>query len=125
MPQRERRKFKRIAVNFVVSYEKIDPLQAQMAIGEKKTYAAILDLSENGMAILTNEDIPVNSLFNIKFSLVDQSASAKEHLKHIEILGEVRYNMVRKDKTYRVGIYFKEISPENKKIIAEFCQKIL
>ncbi|MFH1875692.1 MAG: PilZ domain-containing protein [Candidatus Omnitrophota bacterium] len=119
----ERRKFKRIPVNFIVTYRPKEPAKLKMLVAEEEIRAAMLDLSERGMALLTAYDIPVGSLLLIEFTFIDTSVPQENLLHTMKILGEVRYNALQDARAHRLGIQFTEISENDKYIISIFCRK--
>ncbi|MCM8787323.1 MAG: PilZ domain-containing protein [Candidatus Omnitrophica bacterium] len=120
----ERRKFKRVKVNFIVIYSIHQPVKLRMFINNKEIYAIMIDLSEGGMAVLTSYQIPENTLLHIKFTLIDSTATFESRISKIELMGEVRYCTLREDKSYRLGIRFTQIKEEDRVIISNFCKKI-
>lgn len=121
----ERRKAKRIPVNFIVTYQVFEPLKVRMFIGDREIYALMADLSEAGMAILTGEDIPPASVLLINFTLIDTTVASDQRIKRMEIISEVRYNILREKNEHRLGIEFTQILEYDKTIISEFVKKIL
>jgi c-di-GMP-binding flagellar brake protein YcgR len=121
----ERRQFHRIPVIFIVTYKIHEPLKLRMFIQEEEILAAMIDLSEGGMAIQTTYDIPVASILLIEFTFVDTTAPQDTPLQIMKILGEVRYNVLKEDNVHRLGIRFTEISENDKYVISVFCRKAL
>jgi c-di-GMP-binding flagellar brake protein YcgR len=66
----ERRQFKRLRVQFSVTYLVQKPMEVLMRVGEKKIETTMLDLSEGGMAIRTAVDIPLQTELTINFMLI-------------------------------------------------------
>ncbi|MCM8820278.1 MAG: PilZ domain-containing protein [Candidatus Omnitrophica bacterium] len=120
----ERRKFKRVNVNFIVIYRIHQPVKLRMFINDKEVYAIMIDLNEGGMAIVSSYQIPENTLLLIKFTLIDPTATFESRISKIELMGEVRYCILREDKSYRLGIRFTQIKEEDRLIISNFCKKI-
>lgn len=118
----EKRKFPRLDVKFSVMYQVNGPIEAQMIAGIERVDALMLDLSESGMAIVTDYDIPPATVMLLKFTLVNRKANQGSQSVTIEILGEVCYNVVLKSGEHRLGISFKRIDNEDKAAIAEFVK---
>ena len=111
----ERRKAARMGVQFIVSYKIDRPAEDHMWVGDKDIDALMLDLSESGMAILTNYDIPVSTILLIKFTLINLYANKDERAHSIEIRGKVLHNVLSEDeKEHRLGISFIQIIKEDK-----------
>ena len=122
----ERRKTKRVGVEFIITYkvEKLSqsnrPIPVQMKVRSEEINALMLDLSESGMAILSNYDIPTSTTLLIKFTLINLLATAEERISSIEVSGVVCSNIVLKDSGHRLGISFTQISEEAKTAIINF-----
>jgi c-di-GMP-binding flagellar brake protein YcgR len=117
----ERRKSARIEVKFVVTYQVHKPIEVRMWVGNKEVNALMLDLSEQGMAILTKYEIPIASSLAIKFTLINLQADKDRQMHSMEIIGGVRYSY-KEDNEHRLGISFTRISQEDKTAIANFVE---
>ncbi|MCP4648526.1 MAG: PilZ domain-containing protein [PVC group bacterium] len=119
----ENRRSKRVAVNFIVTYKPDGAMIAHMRIGSKlRIIALMVNLSAKGMAIATEYDIPVETVLVIKFTLVNLNTKSDEQVRSMEILGQVRYNVVWKEMGHRIGIAFTKISNEDKRAITGFVE---
>ena len=124
-PSPERRKFKRVKANFIVTYKVNRPLQVRMMIGHNEVKSLMLNLSEGGMAFLTNYNLPAATLLSMRFVLINESAvSAEERIKQIKVDGEVRYSTPAEGGKYRLGICFTQISDGDQRTIADFISMI-
>ena len=121
----ERRKTPGGKIDFFVIYKVNRPTETNMWIGDREVKSRMIDLSEIGMAILTNYDIPALTTLSMKFTLMNLYSSEGEKIRTIEITGEVRYNKLLEDDEHRLGISFTQISEEDKRAIAEFKKKLL
>jgi c-di-GMP-binding flagellar brake protein YcgR len=121
----ERRKFPRLRVHLAVIYQVNKPLTVRMQIGDREIMATTLDLSEGGMAISADYDIPLKTNLMIKFSLfkVNDSGHASFY-GPMEIIGEVRSNKLLEKDIHRLGICFIDIEEKDKKEIVEFVKSI-
>lgn len=119
----ERRKFKRVKVKLVVIYRKDRPLDVTIHEGDKEVKATMLDISEGGISILTEADIPVSTTILIRFTLIKTDKDHADFYGNMELRGEVRYNRLT-GKSHRVGICFLDISDADKHNIADFVQTI-
>ena len=118
----EKRKFARTEVKFIVYYEIDKPIKISMWIGNKEIGALMLDLSEAGMAIVTNYDIPAATALLIKFTLINLYADQEKKVKLINMTGEVRNSTLIENDERRLGISFTKISEEDKSAIADFVK---
>jgi c-di-GMP-binding flagellar brake protein YcgR len=121
---KERRRHKRVKVNFIIIYRIRKPLKILMFIGYKEVSTLMLDLSEGGMAIVTNYDIPVSGVMVIKFTLIDAYAQKNDRVRTMEITGEVRNNRQAEKGEYRLGVSFTQISEEDRLAIAKFVKSM-
>jgi c-di-GMP-binding flagellar brake protein YcgR len=94
-----------------------------MLVGNKVFDAIALDVSEGGMAILANYEIPASTLVTTKFMMVNEHALHDEdRFRSMEIPGEVRYSRPAQDRTYRLGIQFTGITAGQRDFIAHFIK---
>ncbi len=119
----ERRSFSRLRLRLAVVYQVNKPLTLRMQIGDKEILATALDLSEGGVAISTNFDIPAQTNLLIKFTLfkVDPNGHVNFY-GPMEIIGEVRSNVLAEDQMRRLGICFTNIDDKDKKEIINFVK---
>jgi len=120
----ERRRFKRAEVNFIVFYKVNSPLTVRMRFGNIDINALALDISEGGMGVLTDYDLPALSIVTVRFIMLDDNApSAESRTRSIEVKGEVRYNFwIEEERAYRLGIQFIGLSDEDRNFIANFIK---
>ncbi len=122
-PEKERRKFKRVKVKLIVIYRKDAPLDVTIHDGNKELKATMLDISEGGISILTEADIPVSTIILIRFTLIKTDKDHADFYGNMELRGEVRYNRLMV-KSHRVGICFLDICDADRHNIADFVQTI-
>jgi c-di-GMP-binding flagellar brake protein YcgR len=118
----DRRRHKRVKVNFIVIYGVRKPLKIIMFVGYSEFNALMLDLSEAGMAITTNYDIPISAILLIKFTLINTYADKDNRVRSMEITGEVRNNTLLEKNEHRLGICFTQITEEDKSAITNFVK---
>lgn len=116
----ERRKFKRVRVNFTAIFRIDKPIYVRMMVGNREVDGTLLDLSEGGLCILTTFDIPVATVLLLKFTLISAQEAQEEHIAKMDVVGEVRYNILFAKQEHRLGISFTQISDKDRKTIAEF-----
>lgn len=115
----ERRRYRRVKANFVVVYTVLKPLESLISAPERENSVVMLDLSEGGMALLTNQNIPRLATLLLKFILIDFHAEKNKRIKTIKSLGEVRYTRFEKG-GYRLGLSFTQIDEEDRSAIVNF-----
>lgn len=122
-PGSERRKFKRLKATFILTYQINHPLSLRANIGwDTDVVAVMLDLSQEGIAISTNYDIPVATIILMKFTLINMQAQGDERTKSMKIIGEVKSNVLLAKFEHRLGIYFTQISEEDRTAITNFVK---
>lgn len=119
---REHRRHRRIRVNLSVVFRIARPTTLRMVIGSKEVRATMLDLSEGGISVLSNFDIPAATALLIKFTLFRVENDDVVFYGPMEISGEVRYNMPLGGSEYRLGILFRKITKQDKVEIAQFVK---
>ncbi|MFC1658912.1 PilZ domain-containing protein [Candidatus Omnitrophota bacterium] len=115
----ERRRSVRIAVRFILTYQVHEPIKVRMWIGNKEVSALMLDLSPEGMAILTQYEIPLATILAMSFTLINLQAEKDKQMRSMGIMGEVRYAS-QEGYEQRLGISFTHIGKEDKVAIASF-----
>ena len=118
----EQRKFKRIKINLSVVFRLAQPAAIRLLVGNKEVRATMLDLSEGGLSVLTNYDIPKSTALLMKFTLFKVENDDVSFYGPMDITGEVRYNMPLGGEEYRLGIYYKKIKNQDKIEIANFLK---
>jgi c-di-GMP-binding flagellar brake protein YcgR len=119
----ERRKSKRVEVNFTVTYKIHQPPSIVMMVGGKEVYAVMLDLSKDGMSIITEYEIPVKTVLYIKFTLINLGADDESRTRNMEMMGTVKHIRPYEKKDFRMGIEFSDLSQENKDFLDEFARE--
>jgi c-di-GMP-binding flagellar brake protein YcgR len=121
----EKRKRRRLNVNFTLYYRIHKPIDVRMMVGNQEVNALMIDLSEGGMAIKTDFLIPVSTILLTKFTLIDDTLDKNERVKPMDITGEVKYSVPTDSKENRLGIYFLKISREDRMAIASYVWRAL
>ena len=115
----EKRHSKRVRVSLSVVYRVNEPLTVRFLTGDREIKATILDLSEDGIAVSTDYDIPPTTVMAMRFTLFKIDKEDVSFYGPMEITGEVRYGF-RKDGECRLGIKFVKIEEDDKREIANF-----
>lgn len=119
----ERRKFRRLNAAFTLTYKINHPLSLRMTVGwDSQVPAVMLDLSEEGMAISTDYDIPVATIISMKFTLINLDALGDERVESMRIIGEVKSNVFLGIREHRLGIKFIKIEEKDKLAILNFLK---
>ncbi|MDD5255675.1 MAG: PilZ domain-containing protein [Candidatus Omnitrophica bacterium] len=116
----DRRRFKRARVSLTVVYRVNEPLSARMLTSDKEVQATVVDLSEGGMAAITNYPITSGTVLLIRFTLFKVDKDDVSFYGPVEITGEVRYNILLDKDQYRLGIEFIKIDDQDRREIASF-----
>jgi c-di-GMP-binding flagellar brake protein YcgR len=119
---KDNRKYKRLRVNLSVIYRINKPTTLRMMVGNKEIRSTMLDLSEGGLSLLTDTNIPLSAVLLIKFTLFRVEEEDVSFYGPMEIMGEVRYNMPLGGSEYRLGISFQRISKQDQVEIANFVR---
>lgn len=119
----ERRGYQRLKIDITVIYQVNKPSNVRVLIGEEEVEAMILDLSEGGVGILTDYDIPVLAVLSVEFMIykLDDKNNFRFY-KSIKASGEVHSNVLLEKNKHRLGICFTQIDEEAKSEIADFVK---
>jgi c-di-GMP-binding flagellar brake protein YcgR len=122
VPKHERRRTKRTHLKLIVRYQVHAPVTVRFTSGHQDINAIAVDIAEQGMAILTNYDIPLGTEVKLQFILVNEPPCDIKGpaLKEIMLLGIVRYSQHTPEKAFRAGIEFQQVSPENQQFLSYF-----
>lgn len=94
-----------------------------MLVGNTEVHAIMSDLSEDGMAIVTNYNIPAPTVMTAKFIALNEEAfRAIDRMRMVEISGEVRYSLFLKERAYKLGVHFTEIEEADRAFIHDFIR---
>ncbi|MBU0548450.1 MAG: PilZ domain-containing protein [Candidatus Omnitrophica bacterium] len=124
--EQNRRKSERIDAAFTLTYSIEKSYTLRVSLGLVDNIETIMiNLSDLGMAIMTNYDIPVGVQLYIKFDLIDMHLSGDERWRSMKINGEAVSNVSLPNENHRIGIRFDKISEEDKAAIRNFvlCNK--
>jgi c-di-GMP-binding flagellar brake protein YcgR len=126
-PGADRRKFRRYKLTLNAFYRIDAPIYVRMWYGDQEFEAYTMDISEGGIGLLTNLDIPVSSTLIIKITLFKLDRDGKVvYFSPGELVGEVRSKAEQDDKkNYRLSISFVHIdsvvASEISQFIASSC----
>lgn len=118
MENTEKRKFKRKQITLVVTYHDNMVLGMQVRRGKSEYSATMIDISEEGMALLTDMNLPKGAMMTVKFSLADKKDQApKIALLTAKVMNAAPAGQGR----FRVGIQFQDLNKENRERLKAFC----
>ena len=118
---REKRRFPRVSVEFDLIYKLNSPPQIVMKIEDQERHASLLSISESGMAIQSDQQIPEATELEMLFHLIFKDRQTPP----MYAVGQVRYNnLLPGSKGYRIGIQFINIDEADRKTIADFVHSI-
>jgi c-di-GMP-binding flagellar brake protein YcgR len=122
----DRRRFQRLDLNVIVMYSVAEPLTIRATVGDREIEATMLNLSLGGMALLTEYNLPLWTLLDIRFTLTRITKEGTVGMYGpMRIRGEVRSNIPLEEKEYRLGISFIRIEDRDKVELTEFLKTII
>jgi c-di-GMP-binding flagellar brake protein YcgR len=122
----DRRRYQRLDLDVVVMYSVAEPLSIRATIGDREIEATMLNLSLGGMALITEYNIPVWTIIDIRFTLTKINKEGTIGIYGpMKIRGEVRSNIQLEEKEYRLGISFIRIEDKDKVELTEFLKTII
>jgi len=90
---------------------------------DKEIEATALDISEGGMGILSEHDIPKHTILALTFVLYKRNDSGEvSTYKPLLVKGKVCYSLLSEVSKYHLGICFTEVITVNKSEISEFVK---
>ena len=102
----ERRSSKRFRMNCTVIYRVDQTMDARFSLQGHDLRAKMLDISQNGMAMVTDQDIPVATVLSMRFTLLKIDKELVKFSRPTEIIGEVRSSIPVTEHQHRLGISF-------------------
>ena len=121
-----RRRSERMDVAFTLTYSIEKPYTLRISLGLVDSVEAVMvNLSDLGMAVITNYDISAGAQLYIKFNLINMRLSGDERWRFMKITGEAVSNILLPDESHRIGIRFDKIPEEDRVAIRNFvlCNK--
>jgi len=123
MKKEEKRKHKRVPVAFAMLYAVKLPIAVRMFTGGRERSAVARDIGEGGLALLTNFEIPVDSLLGVKFTLTNEAIlSDPDRTRNFELDAQVCYCQPAQDGSYRLGVVFVNIVPSERLFISNYIR---
>jgi c-di-GMP-binding flagellar brake protein YcgR len=120
----ERRNFKRVKVNLIVVYREDESLDVRIRTGNQERQATMVDISEEGVAVLTDVNIPVTTMLCIRFNLADNKKNGIDFYGAEDIKGKVLYAAPSDTGHFRIGIQFCDLTKNDRIQIKNFVDII-
>lgn len=121
--EQERRKSERLDVAFTLTYNtEKTPVFATIRGLINGVDSLMLDLSDLGMAITAEDDIPLGTQFYIEFNLINLHLIGDARWRHIKINGVATSDQALSNKSHRIGICFNKISEADKLAIRDYVK---
>lgn len=115
----ENRKSRRIQVSFYLKYCVEGTCECDVKVGKEGQRATVVNISEGGLAILTERPIPEMTKLDMEFHL----ALEEKEMSSVAAVGQVCYNFVLMDQThYQTGIEFIMIKEKDRALIGDFIR---
>jgi c-di-GMP-binding flagellar brake protein YcgR len=105
----ERRGHRRVKMNCTVVYRMNEPSSARFVVAGRDIEARMLDISQGGMAMVTNYDIPVETELSMRFTMLKVDREVVNFSGPVEVNGQVRSNTPLPQNEHRLGIYFNKV----------------
>lgn len=119
----DRRKGVRANTNFLVLYDFDPRLKVRLTIKRKIFNAIAKNLSEIGMAILTNIDLPPNISANLSFNLYNNAeADPAKRVRQIAVDCRTCYCFLLPDGAFQVGLRFLNLTEGDRSYIAKYVK---
>jgi c-di-GMP-binding flagellar brake protein YcgR len=124
MPEFEHRKYKRTSAKFMLSYKVSKSLQVAIMASESKIDAIMGNISQGGLMMVTQYDLPIDSKLTLSFAVVNDAAlHDDDKIKALDIEGVVRSKRQIKHNEFDIGVEFVDPSQEDQKFLAEFVDE--
>ena len=105
----DKRSHKRVRMNCTVIYRMDEPASTHFMVRGRDIEAKMLDISQGGMAMVTNYDIPVQTELSMRFTLLKVNKEVVNFSGPVEVTGQVKSNVSLEKDEHRLGIYFTKV----------------
>jgi c-di-GMP-binding flagellar brake protein YcgR len=116
----ERRRFRRVKINLEVVYREDDTLDLRIRAGSQEHRASMLDISEAGMAFLTDVNIPLWTLLRIRFNMEDAKETGINFYGTEDVKAKVLHVTKVSGGNFRIGVHFYDLSRSERVRIGNF-----
>jgi hypothetical protein len=116
---RDKRLFRRVPEQFMALYTVKAPFQTYVNLKGRDCDGTAYDLSEGGVAMATNYDIPIGAVIVLKFTLFGPNGPYR-----LQIESEVRYaEHVDADNSFRLGVRFLQIPAADRAFLVDYIKR--
>ena len=105
----ERRTHRRVRMNCTIIYRSNEPVSARFIMDGEDIEAKMLDVSQGGLAMITDHDIPISTRLSMRFTLFKVNRDVMNFSGPVEVTGEVKSNVPLERNEHRLGIYFTKV----------------
>ena len=106
---KERRINRRLRMNCTVIYRLNEPVSARFIMSGEDVEAKMTDISQGGMGLVTDYDIPIATPLSMRFTLLKVNKDIINFSGPVEVTGEVSSNTPLEKNEHRLGIHFTRI----------------
>jgi hypothetical protein len=96
-------------MNCTVIYRTNEPASARFMVKGQDIEAKMVDISQGGMAMVTNCDIPVETRLSMRFTMLKVESEVVNFTGPVEVNGQVRSNVAIPQEGHRLGINFTRV----------------
>jgi len=96
-------------MNCTVVYRINEPSSTRFMVHGEDIKARMLDISQAGMALVTEYDIPVATQLSLRFTMLKVDKEIVNFSGPVEVAGEVKSNIPAENNEHRLGIYFTKV----------------
>jgi c-di-GMP-binding flagellar brake protein YcgR len=106
---KEKRSDKRLRMNCTVIYRVNEPVSTRFIMSGEDIKAKMIDISQGGMGMVTDYDIPIATPLSMRFTLLKVNKDVVNFSGPVEVKGEVSSNVPLEKNEHRLGIHFTTI----------------
>jgi len=106
---KEKRSDKRLRMNCTVIYRVNEPVSARFIMSGEDIKAKMIDISQGGIGMVTDYDIPIATPLSMRFTLLKVNKDVVNFSGPVEVKGEVSSNVPLEKNEHRLGIHFTTI----------------
>lgn len=118
---KDSRRFQRLSLNTGIKFQPYRDYAKKIFYENKEIEAQALDISEGGLGIQSRYYIPEKTYLSIWISLSSLNREGQMvFYGPMELVGRVAWVVSCADKSFRIGIYFVQMLPQDKKVLADF-----
>lgn len=121
----DRRRYQRLKVNLSVWFRLSARFHMISLPADEEIEAQTLDLSQEGISIVTKYNIPIYAELIVSFILFRMDRRGNIIFNEpLELTGEIRSNILISNNERRLGIWFKNIASEQRSKITQYISSI-